>query len=321
MRNFTLLFPGQGSQYVGMGEKIKNRPSFQYFSKASEILGYSLTDLCLHGPKEQLKLTEFTQPAIFTHSVALLEEFKTYLREQKIVCPISLTLGHSIGEYSALFSAGALSFEDAVRSVSKRGMAMQSSVPIGLGSMYAVLRASNADVLKACQAVSTRECVVVPANFNEPTQTVISGHSQACEMAIQWMNDNLESKARFVKLEVSAPFHSPLMIEAENTMRDYLSKIDIHHNNIPYIANVDGKLYGIGTEPEVLRDNLIKQICGQVLWVNALRLLSPETICVEVGPGGVLKGLLKKTRPEIECISLDSEQAFDELTRVMAKNG
>lgn len=314
MKKVTLLFPGQGSQYVGMGQNLENEFK-SYFNKADQVLGFSLTDLLANGPEEQLKLTEFTQPAIVSHSYALFKKLETLLASKG--AQVERVLGHSVGEYAALAAAGALSFEDAVKAVNLRGKFMQDAVPEGEGKMYAMMRIDADSVKKACDAVSVPGCEVQPANYNEPGQTVISGKAEACDKAIKWAEENLETKFRAMELKVSAPFHSALMAPAAKNLEAAFSNFTFHSPKIPYIANIDAKQYDQATSADVVKKNLVDQVCGSVLWSQSIAGLSDDTLCVEVGPGKVLAGLVKKINPNIKVISLDNEGAFEELAGLL----
>lgn len=308
----TLIFPGQGAQYVGMGQKIQNfSESKEIFDIADKVSQQSISDLCFNGPEEKLKLTENTQPAIVTHSVALFKRLKTILNEKNI--SIDRVLGHSVGEYSALVATEALDFKDAVKAVHMRGKYMQEAVPAGLGKMYAILRVPSEIVAKACEESSTEDNKVMAANFNEPTQTVISGHAEACDKAVQWIADNFEGRSRAMELQVSAPFHSSLMEPASKKLKEYLTNVEFKSNQIPYIANIDAKEYGKQTEASLIKENLINQVCGSVLWSQSLQTLPSETVFIEVGPGKVLKGLNKKINKEFRTYSLDEEKSFEGL--------
>jgi len=306
----SLIFPGQGSQYVGMGKALQGFPECKsVFDKADAALDFKISELCFEGPVETLKETENTQPAIVTHSVALFEKLKKILNEKNI--PIDRVLGHSVGEYSALVASGSLSIEDAVKSVKNRGRFMQEATPIGVGKMYAILRVPSEIVTEACKNASLDNSKVMAANYNEPTQTVISGHAEACERAVKWIEENFEGRMRAMELQVSAPFHSSLMEPAEHKLNTYLNSIAINENQIPYLANIDAKEYGVGTDKEVIKTNLVKQVCGSVLWEQTLSKLEENTIFIEVGPGKVLAGLNKKINPSFKTYSLDN--GFDGL--------
>lgn len=303
----TLVFPGQGSQYVGMGSTLKNFDCFDYFNRADQALGFSLTSLCLEGPEDKLKLTEYTQPAIVTHSVAMFELLKS--KNVKV----DRVLGHSVGEYSALVAAGVMSFEDAVKSVNLRGQAMQDAVPLGMGKMYAILKIGEDWVTKACAAASTETEKVMPANFNDPKQIVISGHADACDRAVEWLKNNCTDKHGAIALNVSAPFHSSLMQPAAEVMEHHLKTITMNPSTLAYVANVDAKEYAAGTNPEGVRQRLVDQVCGSVLWTQSIQSLPLETKYIEVGPGKVLSGLIKRIQPEAQILTLDSMGSFEKL--------
>lgn len=306
----VVFFPGQGSQYVGMGSSLcKEDPSL--FTKADQVLKYSLSSLMLEGPEDKLTLTQNTQPAILTHSIALFKKLEEKLKEKEL--SISYTLGHSVGEYAALVAAGSLQFEDAVKMVHLRGKFMQEAVPAGKGSMYALLKVPEEMVKKACEVSSQADSEVMPANFNEPNQIVISGHKEACERAVAWLKENHNDPFRSVELKVSAPFHSSLMLPAAKKLKVELKQIQINSPQIPYIANVDAKTYDQETSSEVILNNLVKQVDGSVMWSQSVGKLSDDCLCLEVGPGKVLKGLARKINRNLKVISLDSEDGFQEL--------
>lgn len=310
-KSVTLIFPGQGAQYVGMGKALEGESQYDLFTEANHVLGYSLSTLMFEGPDEELKQTENTQPAILSHSVALFQKVKNILDEKGIV--IDRVLGHSVGEYAALVAAGVLSYEDALKAVHLRGKFMQEAVPAGKGKMYALMKVPAETIEKACEAVSDGEGKVMPANFNEPNQIVISGEAKACDRAVQWIEENQEAPFRAVELNVSAPFHSSLMKPAAENLKKAFEDFTFAENQIPYIANVDAKEYGTGTDPQTIKDNLYKQVDGSVLWTQSIQSLPDDTICLEVGPGRVLMGLLRKINRNIKVISLDKDGAFDEV--------
>lgn len=315
MKSVTLIFPGQGSQYVGMGNNIKSLPECKkIFDEAGDALEFDISSLCENGPEEKLKLTEFTQPAIVTHSIALFKKLETVLNAKNI--KIDRVLGHSVGEYPALVAAGALRFQDAVKAVNLRGKYMQEAVAPGDGKMYAILRVPGEIVAKACEEVSDEVEKVMCANFNDPTQVVISGHSVACDKAVEWLKNNYEGKQMAKELPVSAPFHSSLMKPAEEKLTTFLNTIEFKNNDIPYIANIDGKEYK--TDGETIKQNLINQVCGSVLWTQSMSSLPDETLCIEVGPGKVLTGLNKRINKTFKTYTLDSEASFEGLEEFLA---
>jgi [acyl-carrier-protein] S-malonyltransferase len=304
----TVVFPGQGTQYVGMGTVFSGHA---HFASANSATGYNLEKLMLEGPAEDLKLTENTQPAIVTHSLIMFERLKSILDHKNI--KIERVLGHSVGEYAALAAAGVVEFSDAVKAVHYRGKYMQESVPQGKGTMYAILKQSEATIRDACEAASNSEESVSPANFNEPNQIVISGDKVACETAIRLMGEKTNDRVKAIELQVSAPFHCALMKPAEIKLKSVLDKINFNSLKFPYIANVDAHEYGTDTNPALIKENLLKQVCGSVLWTQSIQKLSDETIIIECGPGKVLAGLIKKINPNLKVISLDNETGFSEV--------
>ncbi|MDH5581029.1 MAG: ACP S-malonyltransferase [Bdellovibrionales bacterium] len=307
----NLLFPGQGSQYVGMGKVLEGKESFQLLKKADDVLGYKLSKIMLEGPEEELKLTQNTQPAILTYSIALYQEVKKILQDQGI--EVDHVMGHSVGEYAALVAAGTLSFEDALLLVHNRGKFMQEAVPASEGAMYALLKVPEDIVEKACQISSRPGYVVMPANFNDPDQIVISGHNGACEDAVKWISENYELPHRAIALQVSAPFHSTLMKPASEKLAEIFEKVTFKPNSIPYIANIDSKVYVAGTPESTIRENLLNQVAGSVLWYQSFRKLQDESKCLEIGPGKVLFGLGRKINKSIKILPLDKENALTEM--------
>jgi [acyl-carrier-protein] S-malonyltransferase len=275
----AFVFPGQGSQAVGMGKDLAEK----YLDQANQILGFDLKKLCFEGPEEELKKTEITQPAILTVSVAAYESLKA----RNIPAPAAVA-GHSLGEYSALVAASALSFTDAVRIVHLRGKFMQQSVPLGEGAMAAIIGAENDTIKEICQQTGN----VWPANFNSPGQVVISGKKAAVEAA----GEKIKSAGakRVIPLAVSAPFHCPLMQPAADNLKVELDKIEIKDAQIPVVANVIADYVAKASE---IRELLIKQVTSPVLWEDSVKKMLAVGIStfVEVGSGKVLSGLIKKT--------------------------
>ncbi len=316
-KSATLVFPGQGSQHIGMGKNLEGRPSFNFFKQADEILNYKLSKICLEGPEDQLTLTANTQPALLTHSVAIWHDIKDLLDSKKI--KIDRVLGHSIGEYSALVVAGALSFEDAVQAVHLRGKFMQEAVPTGKGKMYAIMRATEEKVIEACEIASDKAKgqIVTAANYNEPGQTVISGHAEACDRAAQWIEKNIDGRVKALELKVSAPFHSPLMEPAAKKLAEAFSKFKFMDLKIPYVANIDAKEYPIGTSGEVIKKNLIDQVCGSVQWTKSIMPISTNTLFLEIGTGRVLSGLIRKINRDMKVLSMGFEESYTELKELI----
>jgi [acyl-carrier-protein] S-malonyltransferase len=307
MKSVTLLFPGQGSQYIGMGKDLDQ----SLFISGNEILGYDLHKIMLEGPEDELKLTHNTQPAILQHSVALFYKVKKILDEHNI--KIDRVLGHSVGEYAALVAAGVLSLSEATKAVHLRGKFMQDAVPVGKGTMYAIMKVPADVISEACKAASLEGSEVMPANYNDPSQIVISGEKLACERAVKWLLENYKEAHRAIELNVSAPFHSSLMKPAADQLKNEFNNFKWNENQIPYIANIDAFEYAVGTSPLKIINNLYEQAYGPVLWTQSIEKLPDNTLCLEVGPGRVLMGLVRKINKNIKVISLDKEDAWAEL--------
>ena len=285
----AFVFPGQGAQFVGMGKDLyENNPvAKEMFYKANEILGFNITDLMFNGTDEDLRQTKVTQPAIFLHSVILAKTMGDDFNPDMVA-------GHSLGEFSALVAAGALSFEDGLRLVSARAQAMQKACEKTPSTMAAVLALPDARVEELCASVT--EGVVVPANYNCPGQIVISGSIEGVDAACAKM---LEAGAkRALKLKVGGAFHSPLMEPARAELADAIAHTDFHAPKCPVYQNVNAEPQ---TDPETIKKNLIAQLTAPVRWTQTIQnmIAAGADTFVEVGPGAVLQGLVKKISSEV----------------------
>jgi [acyl-carrier-protein] S-malonyltransferase len=311
MSKVAWLFPGQGSQAVGMGVALAEaEPAARaVLQEADAALGFPLSQLMAEGLEETLKLTEHTQPAILTHSIMVVRAWGHRLPKPDFAA------GHSLGEYSAMVALGVLSFEDAVRTVRERGRAMQEAVPVGVGAMAALLGMSLADVEASCaEAAASTGKIVVPANYNGPGQIVIAGHTEAVEAAMEAAKTR--GGRKMMKLPVSAPFHSPLMEPAKARMEPILRSLAFKTPICPLVNNVDARPV---SDPEALRDGLVRQIPGAVRWQATLELLLNQgvTTFVELGPGKVLAGLVKRQAKDrgldITALSLGAPEDLEQL--------
>ena len=286
----ALLFPGQGSQSVGMGKALyEASPAARaVFDAADAALGFPLSRLCFEGPEEELRLTANTQPAILTHSIAALEDLRA--RSPERLEGASVAAGHSLGEYSANVAAGSLSFAEAVRLVRERGRFMQDAVPAGVGAMAAIVGLPPADVEAACREAAQGE-TVSPANYNSPEQTVIAGHAGAVARASQACL--ARGAKRELPLPVSAPFHCALMSPAREKMRPLLEAAVFSDARMPVVTNVDAAPARKGA---ALRDALVRQVDSPVRWVESVQRLHRDGADhgLEIGPGSVLAGLVRR---------------------------
>jgi len=289
----AFLFPGQGSQLVGMGKELAevHPVARQAFEEADEALGYKLSQLCFEGPEEKLGLTEVTQPAILAASVAAWRVLNA-----KGLTP-TYVAGHSLGEYSAHVAAGTIAFADAVRTVRNRGKYMQEAVPVGVGAMAAILGMDLEKVTVVCDHAAQGE-VCQPANINSPEQIVISGHAAAVERATKLADEHGAKRAKI--LPVSAPFHCSLMKPAQDRLAADLHSVSFRKPAVPVVCNVDAASLD---DADRSRDALIRQVTGPVKWEQSMRMLIAQGVrtFVEVGPGQVLSGLMRQIDRSKTC--------------------
>src|SRR6185295_20250919 len=302
--SLAYIFPGQGSQYSGMGKDLfDNFPeAAQLFEEINEALHFSVSQLCFEGSSEDLQLTENTQPAIFSVSAAALRTMEAagFPRPDFVA-------GHSLGEYSALFAARSLTAGDAVQTVRARGRYMQEAVPVGTGAMAAVIGADLKDIERAC-AEASRDQVCAPANINSPGQVVIAGNAEAVERASELLRSG--GAKRVLKLNVSAPFHSALMMPAQDRLAVDLDRIEFAELKVPLVTNVDATMIGKGADA---RDSLVRQVSSPVRWLESIELLIKEGVdtFVEVGPGKVLTGLLRQISREVKCFNAEDAASLN----------
>ena len=310
---FACVFPGQGSQSIGMmAELAEAYPVVnELFDKASEVLGYDLWKVVQEGPAEELNKTEVTQPAMLTCGVAVYEILKS-----KIDVEPELFAGHSLGEYSALVCAGAIEFADAVKLVSQRGKLMQEAVPPGIGAMAAILGLEDSVIKDICKTTSDDNFSVQAVNFNSPGQVVIAGNRQAVEMAMALARE--AGAKRALKLPVSVPSHSSLMEDAAQQLAAFIkAEIKISKPKKPVLQNVTAKAY---TRPADISKNLVKQLHNPVLWVDTVNNLLAEGIegIIECGPGKVLMGLNKRISKEVAHHTVCDLASLDETVQALS---
>ena len=309
----AFVFPGQGSQFVGMGKDFYDHipVARELMEEANNVLGYDLADICFNGPEESLKLTENTQPALLVHSTMALK----ILRENGIDSVVSA--GHSLGEFSALVAAGALQFKDAVRLVRLRGQFMQEAVPVGVGAMAAIIGLPVETLQELCNEVSSQSCIVQPANLNSPIQTVIAGHREAVEQASAKALEAGAKKA--VTLSVSAPFHSTLMRPAEIKLKKELDQTKFYDLSSPVVTNFEAKTITKGIDA---RSALVNQVCSPVRWSETMQVLVDQGIerVIELGSGKVLSGLIKRFDKNISCYQVGDRESLSQTLNALNCN-
>ena len=304
-----LVFPGQGSQSVGMGRMLcEAHPSLKLvYDEASSVLGYDVAALCFEGPSDRLNLTEFTQPALLVCSIAALKSL-----EPASITPVAVA-GHSLGEYAALVAAGGLSFRDAVGLVQKRGRYMSEAVPSGTGLVAALLGLNVDAVRELCREASSVG-VVAPANFNSPGQIVIAGDKAAVERAMELAKTKGCKKA--ILLPVSVPVHTPLMQQAANRLATDLAAVQWEDLTTPLINNAEARAV---SRAEDICPSLVRQLPSPVLWEDTVRTMGKMgvTTFIEVGPGTVLTGLLKRTLPDVTLLNVHDPKSLESTLQVL----
>ncbi len=307
----AFLFPGQGSQAVGMGKDLAEKypAARQTFDEADEALGYKLSTVCFEGPEDQLRLTEITQPAILTVSVAVLRVLETRIPKPSYVA------GHSLGEYSAHVTSGTFGFAEAVRTVRNRGKYMQEAVPVGIGAMAAILGMDAAKITAICKDAAQGE-VCEPANLNSPEQIVISGNRAAVERAAKLADERGAKRAKL--LPVSAPFHCSLMKPAQDRLEKDLNALQMRKPVYPVACNVEAELV---TDEQRARDTLVRQVTGSVKWEQCMRLLIAQGVqtFLEIGSGKVLCALMRQIDRSKTCVNVSDDATLAKALESLAK--
>ena len=300
----AFIFPGQGSQYPGMGKEfIENfQESKEVFDAASSVLGYDLAQLCMHGPVEKLNLTENTQPAILAASIAILRPL------ERRGLTASAAAGHSLGEYTAITAAGGFDLKDVIGLVRKRGRYMQEAVPEGTGLMAAILGMERKDVEKTCYEAA-KNGIVAPANYNSPGQIVIAGEKQAVEKAMELAK--VAGAKRAIPLPVSVPSHCSMMKRAGDRLALELAKVDISDLSMPIVNNAEARFLRTASE---LRPSLVKQISSPLYWEDSIRNMAADgcDTFIEIGPGKVLSGLVRRIVKEATVLNVEDQKSMSE---------
>ncbi|MFC1489920.1 ACP S-malonyltransferase [Candidatus Latescibacterota bacterium] len=303
MNNLVFIYPGQGSQALGMGQSVWEtfEEAGKIFDKASEAAGYDMRSLCSDGPMEKLSRTLYTQPALFTVEAAITEVLKANSIEPAAVA------GHSLGEFGAWYAAGAFDFEDGFHLVSERGRLMDNADPDGKGTMAAIIGLDSETVREICESI---DGVVVVANYNSPQQIVISGEKSAVTAAGELLNER--GAKRVIPLKVSGAFHSPLMNDAKDEIMSVVEKISISDARIPVYSNVSASKI---TDAEQIKETMVKQLTSSVRWTETILNMIDDGIdkAYEVGPGNVLAGLIKRTDKRLEVISVSESSSLTEV--------
>ncbi len=313
MSSLAYIFPGQASQYAGMGRDLADNfeAARRVFEEADDALGFSISELCFGGTAEELQLTENTQPAILTVSVAAFRAMEA----EGFPLP-NYVAGHSLGEYSALVAAGALTLADAVRTVRARGRYMQEAAPVGSGAMAAIMGAELSDIMNACGEAQEGQ-VCSPANINSPGQVVIAGDTAAVDRAMALLKERGAKRA--IKLNVSAPFHCALMMPAQERLAVDLESINFQDLRMPLVTNADA---GAVTGGDEARDALVRQVSAPVRWRESIEFLVQEgvTTFVETGPGKVLCGLLRQINREPACLNVEDTTSLRATREALVKH-